>query len=303
MTPISPDEARDALERGTGAGVRLAIIDSGVEVGHPNLAGLELADDVAIANDGVRLTAVPGEGRDVYGHGTAIASIVKRIAPDVTLGSFRVLDAGLGSRTAIIREGVRQAIDRGYQILNCSFGCRGEAKYVMQYKDWVDESYLKRIHVIAACNNFDVTVPEWPGHFPTVITVNMARTAGLAFFYSAGNLVEFAAAGDRVEVAWKGGEQKTVTGSSYAAPHVAGLLARLLSVHPDVSPLEAKALLHRIAEPLRNDVAGSNVLSGTMPNDTDGSSAVSLPPIGAAFIHTGGAYGASDRGYKLASDL
>jgi subtilisin family serine protease len=263
--PISPGEALTAIERGTGAGVRVAILDSGVEVGHPDLGGLSLADDVAVSSDGIRLQAVAGEGRDVYGHGTAIASIVRRIAPDAILGSFRVLDERLGSRTAVIREGVRQAIDRSYDILNCSFGCRGEAKFVMQYKDWVDEAYLKGIHVVAACNNFDFNIPEWPGFFPTVITVNMARAPGLNFYYLRGRLVEFAAAGDRVEVAWNGGGRKTVTGSSYAAPVVAGLLARLLSVYPGLPALEAKALLHRIAEPFRDDVAGSNVVGPYTP--------------------------------------
>jgi subtilisin len=257
---VGPDAAREAMERGTGAGVRIAILDSGVETAHPDLAGLALADDLAVASDGLQLRVVPGEGRDAFGHGTAIASILRRVAPDATLGSVRVLDEQLSSRTAIIREGVRQAIDRGYQVLNCSFGCRGEAQYVMQYKDWVDEAYLKGRHVVAACNNFDVTVPEWPAYFPTVVTVNMARAEGLAFYYSRGQLVEFAAAGDRVEVAWQGGARKVVTGSSYAAPVVAGLLARLLSVYPDLPPLEAKALLHRVAEPFRDEVAGSNVL-------------------------------------------
>lgn len=258
--PVSLHEAREALDQGTGAGVRIAVIDSGVEVSHPALTGLRLADDIAIVSDGLRLHATTGEGRDVFGHGTAIASILRRVAPDATLGSFRVLDADLGSRTAVIREGVRQAIDRGYHILSCSFGCRGEAQYVMQYKDWVDEAYLKAIHVVAACNNFDVNVPEWPGYFPTVVTVNMARVAGLAFYYTRGHLVEFAAAGEDVDVAWMDGGRKTVTGSSYAAPLVAGLLARILSVHPGLPPLEAKALLHRLAEPFRPELAGSNVV-------------------------------------------
>jgi subtilisin family serine protease len=257
---VTPAKARRALETGTGAGVKVAIIDSGVETSHPDLAGLELADDVAVADDGMRVTTGPGGGRDVFGHGTAIASILRRVAPEVTIGSFRVLDERLGSRTAIIREGVRQAIDRGYHILNCSFGCRGEAQFVMQYKEWVDEAYLKGIHVVSACNNYDFSVPEWPGYFPSVITVNMARTQDLRFYYGRGHLVEFAAAGDQVDVAWNQGMRKRVTGSSYAAPRVAALLARLLSAHPHLPPLEAKALLHRVAEPFNEEVAGSNVV-------------------------------------------
>jgi len=50
-----------------------------------------------------------------------------------------------------------------------------------------------------------------------------------------------------VDVPWSEGKTKRVTGSSFAAPHVTGLLARLLSVHPHLHPLEAKALLRRIA--------------------------------------------------------
>jgi subtilisin len=258
-TLITLERAREALDRGTGEGVRIAIIDSGVETSHPDLAGIALADDVAVVSDGMRLQVMEGNGRDVFGHGTAIASVIRRLAPQATLGSFRVLNSQLGGRTATIREGVRQAIDRGYEILNCSFGCRGEAQYVMQYKEWVDEAYLKGIHIVAACNNFDFSVPEWPGHFPSVITVNMARSDGHEFFYGRGNLVEFAAAGENIDVAWMDGARKTVTGSSYAAPRVAALLARLVSAYPDLPPLEAKAILHRIAAPLRPDVLGSNV--------------------------------------------
>jgi subtilisin family serine protease len=258
-SPITLEEARRAIETGTGAGIRVAVIDSGIEVGHPDLAGLELADDIAVENDGLNLATVPGGGVDVFGHGTAIAGIVRPLAPDARIGSFRVLNERLGGKTATIREGVRQAIDRGYHILNCSFGCRGDVKFIMHYKEWIDEAYLKGIHVVSACNNFDFTVPEWPGYFPSVITVNMGRAKGLDFYYQRGHLVEFVAAGDNVAVPWIGGTQKTVTGSSYAAPHVAAILARLLSVYPDLPPLEAKALLHRLAEPYADHVAGNNV--------------------------------------------
>lgn len=261
---LSLEEVGRAIGEGTGDGVRIAVIDSGVEVGHPGLAGLELADDLAVESDGMNISVVPGGGRDVYGHGTAIAGILRRVAPGAAIGSFRVLNERLGGKTAGIREGVRQAIDAGYHILNCSFGCRGDVKFIMHYKEWIDEAYLKGIHVVSACNNFDFSVPEWPGHFPSVITVNMGRVEGLEFYYRRGHLVEFVAPGQSVEVAWMGGAHKNVTGSSYAAPHVAALLARLLSVFPELPPLEAKALLHRLARPYSADIAADNVLAGSV---------------------------------------
>ena len=248
-TWLTLDQARDFLKRGTGRGIKIAVLDSGIEISNPHLDELKLTDDVAIIDDGVQLKTVPGGGRDVFGHGTAIAGILRDLAPDVSLGSFRVLGEQLRSRTAIIREGVRQAIDRGYHILNCSFGC-GREDHVLQYKDWIDEAYLKGCHIVAACNNNDFTRREWPGHFPTVITVNFARTERAdALFYRPGHLVEFVARGEEIEVPWIDGGQKKVTGSSFAAPHVAALLARMLSLTPALPPLEAKALLHQIAEP------------------------------------------------------
>ena len=135
------------------------------------LEGLTLADDLAVIDDGLRLKTAEGQGKDVFGHGTAIAGIIRRVAPEAEIGSFRVLGEQLRSRTLIIREGVRLALERGYHILNCSFGC-GREDHVLHYKDWIDEAYLRGRHLVAACNNQDFMKREWPGHFPTVITVN-----------------------------------------------------------------------------------------------------------------------------------
>ena len=244
---ISPDEARQAIRRGRGKGVRIALLDSGVETDHPALGGLELADDIAIIPDDGKLRVMPGEGRDLYGHGTAVAAILHRLAPEAEIGSIRVLGESLSARTAIILEGARQAIERGYHVLNCSLGC-GVLEHVLKYKYWVDEAYTKGVHVVAACNNHDSGRPEWPGFFASVITVNMARIeADGEVYYRPGSLVEFAARGVDVEVPWCGGGMKTVSGSSFAAPQVAGMLACLLGEVPGISPAQGKALFQRLA--------------------------------------------------------
>src|SRR3981081_833235 len=172
--PFRLAEAREALATGTGKGGRIAILDSGIEIDHPNLVGISLLDDLHVVDAGVQIEVKPGDGSDIYGHGTAVTGVIRRIAPDAQIGSIRVLGANLGSRTVIIREGVRQAIDRGYHILNCSFGC-GLPEHIFQYKEWIDEAYLKGIHVVSACNNYDFTTPEWPGYFPSVVATTMAR--------------------------------------------------------------------------------------------------------------------------------
>lgn len=267
---ISPAQAAEAIQRGNGRGVKIAVLDSGIEASHPALNGLNLVDDVAIVQDGNRLKAVSGEGRDLYGHGTAVAGIIRLVAPEAEIGSFRVLGESLGAKTATILEGARQAIERGYHVLNCSLGC-GVLEHVLKYKAWVDEAYLRDVHVVAACNNADSGRPEWPGFFTSVLTVNMARSADrLELFYRSGHLVEFAARGVDVEVPWAGGGTKKVTGSSFAAPRVAGLLARLLSEVPGLDPLQAKALFHRLALPLTQDVSGPNAQRDPLPPKPEG---------------------------------
>ncbi len=260
-TWLNPEEAAAAIRQGRGKGVRVAILDSGVEVSHPALGGLVLRDDVAIVEDGLKLKNVAGRGIDLFGHGTAVAGILRRTAPDVEIGSFRVLGESLGARTAIIVEGARLAIERGYHILNCSLGC-SIPEHVLKYKNWVDEAYLQGVHVVAACNNHDFARPEWPGFFTSVLTVNMARTdQDGEVYYKPGHLVEFAARGVDVEVPWRDGTTKKVTGSSFAAPRVAGMLACLLSEVPGIPPLHAKSLFHRLAQPWTRDIIPPNDLS------------------------------------------
>lgn len=264
-SPFRLEEARRALEKGTGKGVRIAVIDSGVEVDHPALPGLTLVDDLHVIDAGVQIEVKPGDGTDIYGHGTAVTGVIRRIAPDAQIGSIRVLGANLGSRTVIIREGVRQAIDRGYHILNCSFGC-GLPEHIFQYKEWIDEAYLKGIHIVSACNNYDFTTPEWPGYFPSVVTTNMARSdEDHTFFYKPGHLVEFAARGVDVTLPWNNRSTKEVTGSSFAAPIMSALLARLVSEMPGLAPLEAKSILHRLAIPWRAEVTAPNVVEASAP--------------------------------------
>jgi subtilisin family serine protease len=256
---IQLHEAERALAEGTGQDVKIAVIDSGVEPSHPMLEGLKIVEDIAIVEDGVKLGVATSDG-DVFGHGTAVSGIIKALAPQAEVGSIRVLGRNNSSRTAIIQFGAQEALSRGYQILNCSFGCAVEAQ-VLSYKSWVDEAYLRGVHVVAACNNDDFRTPEWPAYFPSVLAVNMARTVNDGiFYYMRGTLVEFAAQGVDVEVAWRDGARKKVTGSSFAAPRISALLARLLSVYPDLTPLQVKTILHAVARPWVQEVAAGNVM-------------------------------------------
>jgi subtilisin len=248
---ITPEQAAAAMRSGRGRGIRIAVLDSGVEWDHPDLKDVKIADDLCLEEELGILEAKPGNRTDLFGHGTAVASIIHEMAPEAEIGSFRVLDAHNQSQSEMICFGARLALERGYHILNCSFGARLKSQILM-FKDWVDDAYLGGIHVVAACNNDDFRKPEWPGDFASVITVNMLDTPqrDMIFRNPAGTLVEFAALGVNVSVPWKGGIRREATGSSFAAPRAAGLLARILSIFPHTSPLQAKSLLQQIASGL-----------------------------------------------------
>ena len=250
---ISLEEARSAITSGKGKGVRIAVLDSGIEASHPGLHGLKLADDLSFVSDGDTVRVDAGAGVDINGHGTGIAGIIRALAPEARIASFRVLRMGLFDLTSkrdIIQRAAFEAIDRRYQILNCSFGCRGEKEFIMEFKDWVDEAYVKGVHVISACSNRDFTEREWPAYFPTVVTVDkMSIAQDDRFFYRPGNLVEFVAKGQYSDLLWLDGQKKSGFGTSFAAPVATALLARLISVYPGLSPLAAKELLRLVAEP------------------------------------------------------
>lgn len=241
---------RDGLERSTGSGIKVAVIDSGIDTSHPSLSHIELSDDLAVSCDGVSLSIRNNEGTDVYGHGTAVASLLAREAPGIELGSFRALDSTNHARSFVIAECVNQAISRGYQIINCSFGCRGLPRYVMEYKEWVDAAYLAGVQVVTACSNIDSTVREWPSFFPSVISVGGIDCDSEELYGREGSMVSFFAKGERVEVPWSEHQVRIETGSSFAAPLVSGRVAKLLEAFPGIPPAAVKPLLQVLAKPL-----------------------------------------------------
>lgn len=249
------DEVREAARTGTGEGVRVAVIDSGIEADHPRLSSLRLLDSLGFEEQGGRIHLVEGGGSDSYGHGTAVAGIIHEIAPRAAIGSFRVIDARSASRTHLVCAGVREALFRGYQVINCSFGCRGMAKFILPHKEWADAAWLRGAHVVAACSNVDSSETEWPSHFASVIGVDLAQTDGDEIYFRPDHLVSYAARGENVEVAWAGGGVRRQTGTSFAAPRITGLVARILSVFPDMSPPMMLAALAAIAEPWHPDLS------------------------------------------------
>ena len=229
-----------------GAGVTVAIVDSGVEGDHPAVGGA-LRRSVRVEVDGDEVVVVDDEAVDVVGHGTACASVIHAIAPDAELVSIRVLGPDNRGRGPVFAAGLEWAIEQGAGVINLSLSSRSEAMYPV-FHDLADRAYFADSLLVCAANN--VAVASYPSLFASVISVaaHDVRDPDV-WFYNPAPPVEFGAYGLDVDVAWKGGGRIVATGNSVAAPHIAGYAARIRSAHPDASPFEIKTILAATADP------------------------------------------------------
>jgi subtilisin family serine protease len=233
----------------TGAGVKVAVVDSGVDTGHPWVRGVTGA--VAFEPDpneatGVRLVEGEGAKEDFVGHGTACAAIIQSLAPDVELYSVRVLGRNLKGRGAAFYAGIRWAIDAGMQVVNMSLSSSSD-QWFAPLHEIADEAYFRNVMLVCAANNRPG--PTYPSEYSSVISVAARVTDDAeSLAYNPSPPVEFGARGLDLEVAWTGGKTIVASGNSFATPHVAGMVARILSKHPGLTPFQVKAVLHAIAD-------------------------------------------------------
>jgi subtilisin family serine protease len=236
-----------AFDGSTGAGVKVAIIDSGIEAGHPlvgDVAGGVIIEYDKEAEGEVRISEGPHD--DVFGHGTACAGIIRKAAPEAELYSVRVLGARLTGKALVFAAGLQWAIDNGVQVVNLSLST-GKRDYFGLFHELADEAYFHHMMLVSAINN--VPAPSYPSQYSSVFSVAAhERQDPFRFDYNPSPPVEFGAPGIDVEVAWKGGTTIKGTGNSFAAPHIAGLVARLLGKHPHLTPFQVKTILASLAD-------------------------------------------------------
>ena len=243
----SPITKEWAWGESSGKGVRVAIVDSGVDGDHPDVGGIAggvIVEYDADSESGVRL--IEGTHKDLFGHGTACAAIIRRVAPEAELYSVRVLGERLTGKGVVFAAGLRWAVDEGMHVVNLSLST-GKRDYFGLFHELVDEAYFRHVMLVCAVNN--VPGPTYPSQYSSVFSV--AAHDGkdpFALDYNPSPPVEFGAPGIDVEVAWADGGRITATSNSFAAPHITGLVARILGKHPRLTPFQVKTILHAVAD-------------------------------------------------------
>jgi subtilisin family serine protease len=248
-----------------GTGVKVCVVDSGIDYKHTDLAANYLGGSDFINSD--------TDPMDDNGHGTHVAGTIAAVAnngtgvvgvaPEAKLLAAKVLNRrGSGSFSAIIA-GVNYCVEQGAQVINMSLG--GGFDDPALESALVDARAAGVTVVVAAGNDgVDLGVtPSYPASYDgTVITVSAAwvdevdRPLGTEVSYPTfsnyGAAVDLSAPGVYVVSTKKGGGTTSMNGTSMASPHVAGAAALYIAAHPGASPAEVENALEASTENVNN---------------------------------------------------
>lgn len=221
-----------------GDGVTVAVLDSGANLRHRDLAS-HLWTNPTDGSHGYDFVSGDGDPSDGNGHGTHVAGIVAGIAPQARLMIVRVLDNNAAGTTDVVAKGLRYAVDNGARVVNLSLAGSlpsGDLEGAIQY------AQERGVLVVAAAGNDsrDLTrTPSYPASYPEDNVVGVSATSEdgkLASIsnYGAGGGADIAAPGEDILSTSIDGGYEWRTGTSMAAPAVAGELALLIAARPDL---------------------------------------------------------------------
>jgi hypothetical protein len=248
-----------AWEMSYGEGVVMAIIDTGIDIEHPDFDGRISS----ISYDSYNRRAGLNRVRDDYGHGTGVAGVaagenngyVSGISPAVEIMVIKANIPLTGEFTgASIMRGVNYAVNNGADIINMSLGRQfidedGESGYDFLEHRVMRNAVDKGVILIAAAGNEGESEANYPAAYSEVIAVSATRP-DFTFFEGSSNYgsqIDISAPGRRIYTAKWGGGYNRMTGTSFSAPSVAGVAALIKSLNPLYTPDEIAQIMYSTA--------------------------------------------------------
>jgi subtilisin family serine protease len=243
----APDKLNlpEAHQLATGSRVLVAVIDSGIDASHPDLAGAVVRSFNAAAGNGAP-----------HAHGTGMAGAIAArrsvlsVAPRVGVLAVRAFSPGTGGEgtTFNIIKGIDWAIENGARIINMSFAGPADPRL----SDVLERAAKRGVVLIAAAGNAG---PSSPPLFPAADRNVIAVTATdiedrLYAGANRGSHINVAAPGVEILVPAPGGNYQFTTGTSVAAAHVSGVAALVLERNPKLKPADVRRILMRTAKSL-----------------------------------------------------
>lgn len=221
-----------------GAGIKVAILDTGADLTHPALlghitGGIDFVQGDASPAEALNGVDDDGDGRtdEAYGHGTHVAGLVALAAPQAQLLVVRVLDADGRGDINNVASGLRWAVQNGARVINLSLGMLRASDAI---QDAMDDAESQGVVVIASAGNWGAENPkEYPArssHASAIAACDSAQTP--AAFTSYAGYVRLSAPGVALRSAYPGGLYRLWSGTSMSAPLVSGTAALLFAQNP-----------------------------------------------------------------------
>jgi len=307
-TPTPTPPPTPAASNNTGAGILVAVVDTGIDLDHPEFAG-------RIAAGGTCFGACPGlaaQGDDNHGHGTHVAGIIAAaangagntgVAPGALLLPVKVLDASGSGSYSSVGGGISYAASKGARVINMSLG--GSSASASLIAPLQQAAAANSVVVAAAGNSGNKLAPGYPAAYATQAGIvgsmiivgsvsaqnvisSFSQTPGNGGCVASGGVttcfkdVFLVAPGQSIYSTYKGGGYATMSGTSMATPYVSGVAARVLGAAPYLTNKQVVSILLQSATDL--GAAGTDAVYGRgLVNLT-----AALAPLGTQSVATSG---------------
>ena len=240
----------------TGKSVRLAVLDTGFDFTHPDFAGRTIH----------RKSFVGRQAIDKDGHGTHCAGIAAGgrkgkagfrygVASGSRLYIAKILDDEGEGADGLALAGIEWALEKGCRVISMSFGAEPEQGYSAIFEQVAQTVMASRCLLVAATGNDSkrgrMAPVNHPANCPSILAVGALTAEMKVAEFSCGGQVDVAAPGDQILSAKAGGGHVVESGTSMAAPFVAGIAALLWEQHPEASAWEIWTRLTQQARRLR----------------------------------------------------
>ena len=264
-------QASSAWDMAKGSGVVVAVVDTGSDPAHPDLAANLWTNPAEIPGNGIdddgngyvddvrgwNFVSNTNAPLDGHSHGTHVSGTIAAVgnngvgiigvSPSSKIMAVKGLADDGSGYDSDLAQGIIYAADNGADIINMSWGGTGDSPVI---EDAIQYAHALGVVLVAAAGNSAIDASQFlPAKYASVITVSAFNSAdAMAPFSNFGSKIDVAAPGVGIQSTIPGGYYSSYNGTSMAAPHVAGVAALLLSQRPTLTNEQVRQILRQTAD-------------------------------------------------------